>query len=206
MTQPYFTDADREYIRASFFELEELCENRGEDPEEIKALIDDGLLPRPSYEIDGKGMFPGDYFALYDEAGGVDGLRRHFEERYRQAAADHPHLATREAVSSAWRAYLGGIWGTCLREARPEVIVRKRALVDSLCKLIALPRPGVRDWRDQLRAEATELDRIEREFAPDYDRSPEWNERPPTRDLLIDVARERFPDVFAERDVVATVR
>jgi hypothetical protein len=55
--------------------------------------------------------------------------------------------------------------------------------------------------QQRLRAEVTELDQIERAFAPDYDRAAEWNDRPPTRDLLINVARERFPEVFAvDRD------
>jgi Family of unknown function (DUF6058) len=94
----------------------------------------------------------------------------------------------------------GGIWGQCLRDVTPETIVRKRALVNSLSKLIALPPPSQAELRRQLRTEVTELDQIEREFAPDYDRAEEWNERPPTRDLLIEVARQRFLEVFAEEE------
>jgi hypothetical protein len=206
MTQPSFTQADRDYVRTNFFVLEELCGDRSEDPAEVTRLIDAGLLPQPSYVVDGRAMFPADYFDLYDEAGGTDRLRQLFEDRYRTAARDHPQLATADSVKAAWRAYLGGVWGQCLRQVTPETIVRKRALVDSLCKLIALPRPGSADWKARLRAEVDELDELEREFAPDYDRAPDWNERPPTRDLLIEVTRERFPDVFADRHMAVGAR
>lgn len=197
MVDPHFAEADRAYVRANYFTLEELCADRDEDPAEVRHLIDEGLLPQPSYSVDGTGMFPADYFKLYDDAGGAEGLRELFEERYRAAAKSHPKLGTPEAIDTAWQAYLRGTWGQCLRQVTPEVMVRKRALVDSLCKLIALPRPRTSEWQDRLRAEVAELDQIEREFAPDYDRAEEWNERRPTRDLLIDVARQRFPEVFA---------
>jgi hypothetical protein len=173
----------------------ELCAGRGEDPAEISRLIDEGLLPQPSYMVDGIRMFPSDYFRLYHEAGGVTELRDLLERRYRAAAAPHAHLASPEAVDQAWQAYLGGIWGICLR-VTPELVVRKQVLVDSLSRLLALSRPQSPQWRQQVRAQVTELDQIEREFAPDYDRA-DWNERPPTRDLLIRTAHERFPEVFA---------
>jgi hypothetical protein len=197
MTEPHFTEADRAYLRANYVTLDELCADRSEKPAEIRRLIEERLLPRPSYTVEGVDFLPADYFQLYDEAGGTDALPALFEERYRAAAAPHPDLATPEALDVAWRAYLDGVWGQCLREVTPETIVRKRAMVDSLCKLIALPRRGEEQWRQQLRTEVAELDWIEREFAPDYDRAEEWNDRPPTRDLLIEVARERFPEVFA---------
>jgi hypothetical protein len=44
-----------------------------------------------------------------------------------------------------------------------------------------------------------ELDLLECEFSPHYDRNGRFG-RPPTRDLLITAARQRFPDVFATRD------
>jgi hypothetical protein len=197
VSEARYTHADRAYLRANYVTLEELCTGHDEDAVEIRRLIDQGVLPRASYVVDGVGVFPVDYFRLYDDAGGCDRLRGLFAERYRTAATPYPELATDEALAEAWRAYLDGIWGQCLRAVTPETIVRKQALVSSLCKLIALPRRRDADWQAQLRAEVTELDEIEREFAPDYDRAEEWNDRPPTRDLLIDVARERFPDVFA---------
>jgi hypothetical protein len=195
VTERYFTAADRTYLRANYFPLEELCEGRGENPADARRLIEDGLLPQPSYTVDGIDMFPADYFELYDQAGGALRLREFFERRYRTAAAGYPDLATEESVQTAWDAYLRGVWGQCLRHVTPETAVRKRALVDSLCKLIALPKPRDPEWQEQLRSEVKGLDEIEREFAPDYDRA-EWNDRPPTRDLLIDEARRRFPEVF----------
>ena len=92
--------------------------------------------------------------------------------------------------------YLGGIWGICLRDVVPETIVRKNALVSSLCELLVLARPREADWRQALQEQVDELDALEREFAPDYDRSDQMD-RPPTRDLIIKAARERYPEVFA---------
>ena len=70
-------------------------------------------------------------------------------------------------------------------------------LVTSLCELLVLARPRNPEWRAALRGQVEQLDALEREFAPDYDRSEE-QERTPTRDLLIEAARQRFPDVFRE--------
>jgi Family of unknown function (DUF6058) len=90
-----------------------------------------------------------------------------------------------------WRAY-----GVCLRELTPETIVRKTDLVSSLCELLVLARPTSREWRRSLREQVEELDELERNFAPDFDRGA-GQERLPTRDLLITAARERYPDVFS---------
>ncbi len=189
------SDADTAYIHAKFLTLAELCADREEAPEEVQALIDHRLLPRPSYVLDdGTGMFPPDYFRLVDEAGGPEALREHFAARYRAASRTDGHDAPE--LEEDWEAYLAGVYGACLREVTPETIVRKHVLVASLCQLLVLACPHSPDWRAALRAQVEELDGLEREFAPDYDRSPE-RERPPTRDLLIDAARERFPDVFA---------
>ena len=58
-----------------------------------------------------------------------------------------------------------------------------------------LARPRYEDWRQALREEVEELDELEREFSPDFDRS-EQMDRLPTRDLIIAAARERYPEVF----------
>lgn len=186
-----FSDADFAYIGANYLTLEELCAGRAEMPRQVQALIEQGLLPRPSYVLDdGTGMFPADYFALVDEAGGPSALRAHFVARYRAASAKN------EELERDWEAYLAGIYGVCLREVTPEAIVRKSVLVTSLCELLVLASPQSREWREALRAQVDELDALEREFTPDYDRSGVHG-RPPTRDLLIRAARERFPEVFA---------
>jgi hypothetical protein len=184
-----FTEADLAYFSANYLTLETLCEDRSESPEAVRSLIQERRLPRPSYVLpDGTGMFPADYFRLVDEAGGVDRLRDHFAARHR-AAAGHD-------LDQDWAMYLDGIWGVCLRDVTPETIVRKNTLVSSLCELLVLARPRYEDWRQALREQVDELDGLEREFSPDYDRSDEMD-RLPTRDLIVAAARERYPEVFA---------
>jgi Family of unknown function (DUF6058) len=185
-----FSDADLAYIRANYLTLDELCAERAEAPSEVRRRIDEGLLPRPSYVLDeGTEMFPHDFFRLADDAGGVDRLRRHFEERLRAAGDDD--------VDGQWEGYLSGIYAVCLRDVTPETIARKTKLVTSLCELLVLAKPRHSDWRERLRREVDELDELEREFAPDYDRNEGRFGCKPTRDLLIGAARERFPGVFA---------
>ena len=187
------TEADLAYISANYRTLEELCEGRAESPKEVRTLIEQRKLPQPSYVLpDGTGMFPVDYFGLLDDAGGVDNLREHFAERHRAASRGQRV----EGVEQDWEMYLDGTWGICLWEVAPETIVRKNVLVSSLCELLVLARPGEPDWRRTLREQVDELDELERQFAPDYDRS-DAVDRPPTRDLIIAAARQRYPEVFA---------
>ena len=183
------TEADLEYISSNYLTLEQLCDGRAESPHELRSLIAARRLPEPSYVLpDGTGMFPADYFRFVDEAGGVDGLREHFAARHR--AVDG------KDVDQDWEMYLDGTWGICLRDVTPETIVRKNTLVSSLCELLVLARTREPEWQTALREQVDELDELEREFAPDYDRSDAMD-RPPTRDLIIAAARERYPQVFA---------
>jgi hypothetical protein len=194
------TDADIEYVRDNYVTLAELCTERSETPEEVEPLIEQGLLPQPAYVLeDGTGFFPRDYFRLADEAGGPAELRASFAARWRAARE-----ATQEAdaLEQDWQVYLDGVWSVCLRDVTPETIVRKNHLVWSLCELLILARPTSPDWRQALRTQVDELDELERQFAPDYDRG-DAQERLPTRDLLIAAARERYPDVFAEAAVLS---
>jgi hypothetical protein len=185
------TDADVAYIAANYVALPDLCRGRTTTSAGVEELIEAGLLPKASYALrDGTGMFPADYFALVDEAGGPDRLRDHFEDRFLAAGGKPTELG------DFWSAYLEGIWGVCLRTVSPETMVRKSNLVDSIDALLEEPHPEDAGWRERLRHGVDELDEIEREFAPDYDRNGRFG-RPPTRDLLIKVARERFPDIFA---------
>jgi hypothetical protein len=187
-----FSDADLAYLRANYMTLVELCAGRSETAEQVWVLIERGPLSRPSYVLrGGTGMFPADYFRLVDDAAGPEALREHFARRHR--AASLAQDADPEALADDWEAYLGGVYGVCLREVTPETIVRKSVLVASVCQLLVLARPRSADWREALRAH---VDELERESAPDYGRSAE-NERPPTRDLLVTAAHQRFPDVFA---------
>ncbi len=195
LTRKTLTRADVEYITERFVRLEDACRRRGDDPEGVRAEIARGRLPRPTYVLDdGTEMVPPDYFRLVDDAGGVDALAERFAARYQEAA--RAQRVPVDELERDWEAYLDGTYGICLRRVAPDTIVRKAALVGSLSQLLMLPRPRNPEWRRELREQLEELDALEREFAPDYDRSDE-HDHPPTRDLLIKVARERYPDVFA---------
>jgi hypothetical protein len=186
-----YTAADTEYVRANYFTLEQLCAARDESPDEIRALIAVRRLPKASYVLDdGTEMFPADYFRFVDEVGGPDALRGRFAERLVTAGAG-------DDLDLHWQAYMDGIYGACLWDVTPETIARKAKLVSSISELLMLARPAEEDWGQRLRDEVDELDALEREFAPDYDRDEARFGRKPTRDLLIDAARERHPDVFA---------
>jgi uncharacterized protein DUF6058 len=195
MRQAGLTEADLAYLSANYRTLEALCAGRPESPAEVQELIEERRLPGPSYVLpDETGMFPADYFRLVDDASGVDGLHERFAARHRAAS-----LAQRgepDELERDWDEYLNGTYGICLREVMPETIVRKGALVSSLCELLTLPRPRDPEWRRALREQVEELDALEREFAPDYDRRDEAD-RAPTRDLLIEAARERYPGIFS---------
>jgi hypothetical protein len=183
--------ADEIYIRDNYFTLEELCAGRPETLEAVRKLIRDRLLPAPAYVLDdGSEMFPADYFVLVDQAGGHERLRRHFDSRHRRAGGDAAEL------DEDWDGYLSGVYSVCLRQVSPETMVRKTQLVASLTELLDDPKPESSDWRARLRRQVWELDVLEREFSPDYDRGGRFPE-PPSRDRLIAAARERFPDVFA---------
>jgi hypothetical protein len=186
-----YTAADLDYLQGNYLTLEQVCAERPDSPEEIRALIAKGRLPKPSYVLDdGTEMFPADYFRFVDEAGGPDALRARFAERLEAAGgADDLELH--------WQSYMDGIYGVCLWDVTPETIARKSKLVSSISELLMLARPAEADWRQRLRDEVEELDALERQFAPDYDRDEARFGRKPTRDLLIDAARERYPDVFA---------
>jgi Family of unknown function (DUF6058) len=186
-----YTAADLDYLRANYFTLEQVCAKRPDSPEEIRALIAKCRLPKPSYVLDdGTELFPADYFRFVDEAGGPAGLRARFAERLEAAGAAVD-------LDLHWQTYMNGIYGVCLWDVTPETIARKAKLVSSISELLMLARPAEADWRQRLRDEVEELDALERQFAPDYDRDEERFGRKPTRDLLIDAARERYLDVFA---------
>jgi Family of unknown function (DUF6058) len=182
---PPLTTADIDYIRSNYVTIDEACSGRRETPERVRALIDAGRLPEPSYWLpDGTAMVPADYLQLLDDAGSVGDLRAHFARRFLAAGGDPAEL------DEEWRGYLSGLYGVCLREVTPETIIRKTALVDSLTRKLADPEPDDADWRRSLREQVDELDALEREFSPDYDRTR--FDEPPTRDRLIVAARELY--------------
>jgi Family of unknown function (DUF6058) len=185
-----FSEADLDYIRANYRSLAQLCLERGEGAEGVRALIRAGQLPAPSYVLpDGSDMVPEDYFLLVDEAGGPRRLRQEFERRYAAAGGVASEL------EDDWDGYIGGVYGVCLRRVSPETIVRKSELVNSIERLLANAAPEDAAWQSRLRHEVRELDALERDFSPDYDRNRFG--RPPSRDLLIAAAHERYPELFA---------
>jgi len=194
MSEAEFSIADIEYIRANYRRLEKLCLESGQDLAEVHRLIRATQLPAPSYVLPGGDeMVPQDYFQLVNEAGGPERLRDEFERRYRESGGTEHELA------SDWEGYMEGVYGVCLRQVSPETIVRKSELVTSIEGLLAEAKPEDAGWQSRLRQEVQELDRLEREFSPDYDRSRFGT--PPSRDRLIAVAHERYSEIFAEAGV-----
>jgi hypothetical protein len=193
------SDADVEYIRSGFVELDELCRRTSRDPADARAEIAAGRLPRASYVLDdGTEMVPADYFALADEAGGPDALRAHFLERYERAAAADPSGA--DDPDEEWQAYLSGEYGVCLNQVTPEGIVRKGALIARIQGLLDEARPDDTGWANGLRAAVDELDALERQFAA-YDRIRFG--APSSRDRLITATRDAYPSVFERAGAVS---
>jgi hypothetical protein len=185
-----FTTADVAYVEETFLSLEKLCASHGQDRAQVRRQIETGSLPRPSYVLDdGSEMFPADYFDFVDQAGGHERLADVFAKRFLAAGG------RREELDSRWRAYMDGVFGICLREVTPETIVRKTRLVASLRQLLTNPCPNDSDWRRELRDQVDELDALEREMAPHFDRR-DHHERLPTRDFLIRAARGLYQDIF----------
>jgi hypothetical protein len=181
VSQPAFTEADLAYIRANFVTLGELAASRGEPPAELRARIESGLAPRACYVLDdGTEMFSPNWLPIE---------RDEFDRRYLAAGGDPSEL------DEDWAHHLNGTYGLCVREPTPENIVRKEQLVRSIGSLLDEPRPGDAQWRERLRAEVDELDALECDFSPDYDRSGRLG-GPPSRDRLIKAARERYKDAF----------
>jgi hypothetical protein len=190
-----FTAADLEYLRRNFLTLAELCVGRPESPAEVRQLIAAGYLPQPSYVLeDGTEYFAPDYFALVDAAGGPQGLREHFLRRYERALEVFGRGPAE--LEDDWRAYLDGVYGICLREVTPENIVEKAERIEAIEALLSSPRPQDEVWRSALHDNVDALDRIEREFSPDYDRSLLRFAELPSRNRLIAAAHERFPAIF----------
>jgi hypothetical protein len=196
LTPATLTRADVRYITEHFVPFEEECRRRGDDPEDVRADIERGRLPRPTYVLDdGTEMVPPGYFRLVDEAGGIEHLREHFVASFR-AAGGPPAEAEAE-----WGAYLSGEYGACLREVTRAGIARKADLVRRIESLLDEPQPDSAEWGERLRASVDELDEIEREFAP-YDRIRFGG--PVSRDRLISAVRERYASIFASEPASVT--
>jgi hypothetical protein len=128
---------------SGFATLEEICAGRLEDPWLVRAWIAAGLTPGPSLVEGGRDLFPRDFFALIERAGGPRHLRHWFIERCGDI--------------EEWNRYVSGDYGRLLAQVTPEAIVRAGELTHRLQELLAEPTPRRPDWHDTFRAALTEL-------------------------------------------------
>ena len=189
-----YSKEDLAYLRSTFRTLDEICEERAETPDDVRRLIAERKLPRPSYVLDGGTEYvPPDYFALADAAGGHDKVWEEYERRYRATLRQYDLPFDADLFERRWQAYLDGISGVCMREVTPETIIRKRLLIDDIERLLAEPHTDNADWSSRLHTAVDELDSIEKEFAPDYDRA----RFVPTRDTYIRDVRRAYPELWS---------
>ena len=205
-SHPLLAGEDLEYVRGSYFPLEEIARREQVEPEQLAAWIADGRLPRPAYLLpDGTAVFPPDLLDLVRSAGGLDALPDHFAQRTELAA----HMLgfganTREAD---WEDYLSGEYGICLRQVTPETLVLKEALVERIGRALEEPHPEDPRWRRVLAFDIDGLDALVRPFAR-VDRVRFG--RPTSREQLVEAPRRRWawldarPTVSRERDSPGT--
>ncbi|MFG2112585.1 DUF6058 family natural product biosynthesis protein [Streptomyces sp. NPDC048718] len=175
------TEADDAYVSGQFVALEQLCEVRGRDADEVRRLMLAGRLPLPGYlRSDGTEMVPADLFGLADEAGGVDLLEAWFTA----------HWAADPATGRAeWDAYLSGQY-VCLHTVTPATIQRKEQLTAAIEAAMDEPDAGSAPWSARLHALVDELDALEPAFTA-YDRLRFGG--PTSRDTCVDAIRARYP-------------
>ncbi|MPZ80397.1 MAG: hypothetical protein GEV28_08390 [Actinophytocola sp.] len=192
-SEPTLSESDIRYVLAEYRTLGQLCEGRAQSVAEVQALISGGRLPQATYVLpSGEARFPPDYFALVDEAGGVDALPARFRARYLAASATSPSADA--DADEDWAGYLTGQFGVCLRSVTPESMAEKNRLIRRIEALVETPAGGDVAWREQLRATVDALDEIERPFT-DFDRQ-RWADT--SRGRHIDRMRERYPAAFGK--------
>ncbi|HZT13463.1 MAG TPA: DUF6058 family natural product biosynthesis protein [Candidatus Baltobacteraceae bacterium] len=168
-TQAVFSDADLDYIRRNFVTGHQPCAG----------------APGPSYVLeDGTAYYPANYTSLECDE---ECFKRRLE-----AACTAESIPSLDAAQE-WESYMQGTYGVCLRDATPENIARKAALIARIDALTAEPREHDADWVQQLRQAVDALDALEMPFSPDYDRVRFG--RPPTRDSHITAVRIRYPQI-----------
>ncbi|HEX9337577.1 MAG TPA: DUF6058 family natural product biosynthesis protein [Pseudonocardiaceae bacterium] len=177
------TEADDAYVNRTHVTLDELCADRTETADDVRADMLAQRLPLPSYlRTDGTEMVPVDYFRLADEAGGVEELPTWFAR----------HWTDRAHAAAEWRAYLDGQY-VCLRAITPAAMQRKDELTDAITDHMAQPR-DTPSWPDRLNALVDELDGLLAEFT-DYDRLRFGG--PVSRDRFVTDIRASRPDSFS---------
>lgn len=191
-TTPTLSSNDLAYLDSDYRSLAELCAGRDLDPAAIRALIEAGRLPRPTYVLpDGEERFPPDYFALLDEAGAVDALPDWFRRRYLALTAGEP--TADDDATEDWAGYLSGQFGICLWSVTVESMIEKNRLSRRIDALLATPRESDPSWRQDLRGAVDALDALLRPFT-DFDRA-RWGDT--SREQRITRVRDRNPSVFS---------
>jgi hypothetical protein len=186
---------DVRYVKASYLSLAALIaqSDRALVKADVETMIDEGQLPQPSYVLpDGTGMFPADYFALWDAAGA--GLPAWFRARYEAVAADRRVTLAADEADQAWIDYLTGMYGVCLKQACPETILDKGIRTDQIESLVADPLPGDDGWLNALGSSVDALDSLLRPFTG-LDRRRFGV--PTSRDRLITAVRRSYPHITA---------
>jgi hypothetical protein len=180
------TAADDTYVDEYFTPLDKLCAEHGVDADRIRMAMLERRMPLPSYlRSDGTEMVPFSYLEVIEGAGGVDGLKSWFRQRW----------LTASQADSEWADFVDGHY-LCLREPVPEAMARKSELIRQIEERVGSPEPEDEQWLAQLHEMVDELDALEQPFTG-YDRLRFGG--PVSRDTCIDDVRRQFRRP-AERD------
>jgi Family of unknown function (DUF6058) len=191
---PPLSPADKIYIRGNFYTLEELCLSRSNQPADYRSQIRAGLLPLPTYAMDGMEMYPADFFVFPDSVGSLgDPLKKQFFAQYQRTAESYGQHTPEAQIEEEFAAYFSGEYGVCLRWVTPETIFLKGLAMGKIDELLSEPDAGNTEWSAALRSWINRLDALEREFAPcDTARFGSL----PSRVRYIDNVRAKYPDRF----------
>ena len=191
---PPLTPADKIYIRSNFHTLEDLCLSRPNKPADYRSQIRAGLLPLPTYAVDGIEMYPADFFVFPDSVGSLaDQLEKQFFAQYQRMAESYGQQIPEAQIREEFASYLSGEYGVCLRWVTPETIFLKGLTMGKVDELLSEPNPGNTEWSAALGSWINRLDAMEREFAPcDTARFGSL----PSRVRYIDNVRAKYPDCF----------
>jgi len=174
------TPADDGYVDEYFADLATVCRGRAETPDEVRGEMLARRLPLPCYlSTGGTEMVPPDYFALADEAGGVDGLEKWF-------LAQWPNP---DKAASEWESYLGGRY-LCLKTVAPASMQRKDELIAQIRESLGQAAYDTPEGLDRLHALVDDLDAGLSSFTA-YDRLRFGG--PVSRDLYVTRVRAEHP-------------
>jgi hypothetical protein len=192
---PPLSPADKLYIQSNFHRLDELCLSRPNKPADYRSQIRAGLLPLPTYAVDGIEMYPADLFVFPDSVGSLgDQLKKEFLARYQRTAESYGQQIPKAQVEEEFASYLSGEYAVCLRWVTPETIFLKGLAMGRIDGLLSEPDPGDTQWSAALRSWIDRLDAMERAFAPcDIARFGSL----PTRVRYIDNVRAKYADCLS---------